>query len=522
MTEHKAVSRRVLFKGAAGVALSASLLSAFPARGQGTVKLGVIWPLNSSTGQMAQNATKFGEGFVNAKQDLRFPERIPSWEGIPGLGNRQLELVFADNEGRPDRSAQLVSELKQQGAVAILGAGNNPNTDSASEAAANENIPMMSTFSTASQLTKRGNDLFFRLNSDSIQGFKALFASLANRFEKMTEDAKANMPKNYTWVTTQYPGVEQDRESIRKFAEEGDESFNGHFSFDSLIVDPGLTLGEVEERVMALDPTPNDTLILHLGRPVANHHIVQALARTFPVEERPGLVIPDPGLFNLQALVETLPPEEFGGWRWVENNIQFLPAAFQADANFASDLIGPFRDQFQEQAGRTNVVNALAFTGVHAWAAVLDEAGSTKPEDLVAAAQDISLRDIMVTTWNGVSFGPTSFGDQNANTGLLPVTARVNSNGGLSVIELPGGFTPTSAYNDLNLEINPSCLMNCVAIGIEQSATAIERETTYKNQYEYDSHDTYTREETNMDFSDRSTEVKVESSVDASTGLFNI
>lgn len=485
------ISRRTFLKGVGAAALTTALINPFSVRGQSSVKLGVIWPLTSATGQHGQAAAAYAAQIVNTKQAFGFPRPIASWGGgIPGLGNAQLELVFADNQSDPDLSAKLVSQLKGQGVVGILGAGSSPLTAAASQAAANEDLPMFTVDSLLPSLTKQGNNLFFRINSDYIQGLKAFFAANATFLDTLPESQKGTMPHNFIWVVPEYPNIAKDLDTVKGFAEKGVEGqFPGRFTFQSIVVQVGETLGDVINRIQALKPGNNDALILGYtaGEDIL---VIRALAKA-PVEERPGLVIIDPALYTLQAMFENLTGQEFGGWRWMLSNVQFLPGVFKSDADFSKDLIGPFRDAFVKNVGNPNPVSALAFTGVHVWAAVLDKAGSTAPQDIVKAAQGIELTDIMVTTWNGIKFGPTSFGDTNANIDVLPVTTKLNEQGGLDVVELPGGFTPSSVYASNNINVNPSCLFNCVAIGINASITAIEQHNTnFVNNYSYDYHTT--------------------------------
>jgi hypothetical protein len=201
-----------------------------------------------------------------------------------------------------------------------------------------------------------------------------------------------------------------------------------------------------------------------------------------------------------------LSTEEKLGWRWTFTNIQFFPAVFRADADFASDYIGPFYDRYKNTVGPPNPLNALGFSGIHTWAAILDMAGSTNKKDVVEAAKQISLIDIINTNWNGITFGETNFGDEGANIDVIPGTAHLDENGNLQVVELPGGFTPSSAYASVNIQTNYSCLMNCVSIGVSANVTVLEsiEQNTYDNHatYSWDSHNTSTTDtdvETNVE-----------------------
>lgn len=492
------ISRRRFLKGATGALISTSMIGSLTTRGQSTVKLGVIWPLGvNPAGLEMQKGAQYAAELVNTKQPLQYPELIPVWEGLPNLGNRKLELVFANHDFDPELGAKLVGDLKSQGAVGILGALSSSVTDKVSEAAAEAGLPMITSSALLSPLTKRGIDSFFRICSDNMQGAKALFAALSNFMDELSEEEKKLVPTNYVYLVVEYPGVEKDMETIKSFAEQGVEGeFEGRFTFQPIVIETGTTLGDIAHQVQALKLTADDALMPVLFSNEVLFLMKEMIKQIPDVNNRPGLVFIDPFLSTLQGVVQALSPEEMRGWRWTLTNIQFFPAVFNADADFASDFIGPFRDGFTNNVGPPNPLNALGFTGVHAWAAILNQAGSTKPSDIVKAANQIELRDIMITNWNGIRFGETRFGDKGANIDVIPGTAHLDEQGSLQVVELPGGFTPSQNYANLNIITNYSCLMNCVSIGINASITQLESisTTTIDNhaRYRWDSHNTST------------------------------
>ncbi|MBS3792841.1 ABC transporter substrate-binding protein [Candidatus Bipolaricaulota bacterium] len=514
------ITRRSFIKGTTGALIGLSALSSFKARAQNSVKLGVVWPLGvNPAGLEMQKATNYAANVVNTEKPFSYPELIPEWAGIPGLNNAKLELVYKDHGFDPERAAQAVKELKGENVVGILGALNSQATLKASEAAVDVGLPMITSSAMLSPLTKRGVDSFFRICSDSVQGAKSLFAALSNFMDELSEEEKALVPTNYVYLTYEYPGVEDDLEMIRGFAEDGVEGeFEGIFSFDSLIVENDTPLGAVVDEIESLSLGPDDALVSLLPSNAALF-LVKELAKQYPnVEERPGIVFADPLQTTLQGLVSDLSPEVMKGWKWTLSNVQFFPGVFGADADFASDYIGKFRDDFEENVNPVNPMNALGFTGIHTWAAILDKAGSTRSADIVQAAKEIQLIDIMTTNWNGITFGETEFGDVNANIDVIPGTAHLDAQGNLEIVELPGGFTPSSTYANLNIITNYSCLMNCVTIGVDANITQLQsiRQTTIDNhaRYSWDSH--------NTSYSSTNTEVEtnVDTTVKSSASLF--
>ncbi|MFP4646379.1 MAG: ABC transporter substrate-binding protein [Candidatus Acetothermia bacterium] len=515
LRQSERMTRRKFIKGTTGAVLGLSALSRFNVRGADSVKLGVVWPLGEHpAGLEMQSAAQYAADMVNSQKPFAYPELIPGWEGIPNLGGRKLELLFADHNFDPDQGAMKVRELKSKGAIGILGCLSSEVTYKASEAAAEEGLPMISAGAFLSSLTKRDMDSYFRICSDTVQGAKSLFAALSNFMDDLSEDEKAMVPTNYVYVIVEYPRVEEDIRWIKRFAEEGIEGeFPGRFTLEPLIIDREMTLGDIIAELDSMNLGYDDAIIPVLP---SNQVIflVQDLVQKAPVvEERPGLVFVDPFLSTLQGVTQGLSPDEMRGWRWTLSNVQFFNGVFQADADFASDYIGPFRDDFVQKVGTTNPLNSLGFTGVHTWAAALNMAGSTRASDLIQAVNELQLVDIMVTNWNGINFGKTQFGDSGANIDAIPGTAHLDEHGNLEIVELPGGFTPSSAYANINILTNYSCLMNCISIGIEANMTQLqsitETTTTNHSNYSWDSHDITT---------DTTVSTEVETSTNAEAG----
>lgn len=492
------ITRRTFLKGTTGAIIGLSALKSFNVKAQNSVKLGVIWPpKDNPAGLQLYKGADYAASLVNSQSPLKYPELIPAWEGIPSLGNAKLELIYADHEFDPERGAQLVGEMKPKGVACIIGSLGSNVTLKVSEAAAEAGLPMLTCGSIISPLTKRGYDSFYRICADNVQGAKALFAALSNFMDQLSEEEQRDVPTNYIYMVKEYPGLEDDLKLIKGFAEEGVEGeFEGRFKLTPLVFEEGSTNADVRDKIFSMNLGKDDAIIpvLFSGSVL---FLIRELAEKIPVpEERPGLLFVDPYLTTLQGVIQGLSLEEMKGWRWTFSNIQFFSGVFEADANFASDFIGLFRDSFTENVGRPNPLNALAFTGVHTWAAILNMAESTKKADIVKAADSVALRDIMITNWNGIKFGETKFGDKGANVDVIPGTAHLDERGNLEIVELPGGFTPSNAYANLNIVTNPGCLINCVTIGvtanISQQVTEISTTIDDHSGYAWDSYNTTT------------------------------
>ena len=132
----------------------------------GTIKIGLEGPM---TGDYAYE----GQGFEKAVKLL-----VDQTNEAGGLLGRQIELVIEDDAGDPTQAALVAQRLVDAEVVAVIGAYNSTATEPASEIYNEAGLLHITPSSTATRLTEKGFQRFFRVCFlDDRQGlFAATFA----------------------------------------------------------------------------------------------------------------------------------------------------------------------------------------------------------------------------------------------------------------------------------------------------------------------------------------------------------
>ena len=155
------ISKRSLLAGAA-------LLLAVPARAeaQGTVKIGAIYPLTGATasaGTALRDAVEVAADLINNPHPELSALPLAATAGLPGLGGRKVEPVFADHQGNPAVAQnQALRLITQEKVAALVGAYQSSATLTASAVAERYGVPFVAGEASAPSLTARGFKWFFR------------------------------------------------------------------------------------------------------------------------------------------------------------------------------------------------------------------------------------------------------------------------------------------------------------------------------------------------------------------------
>jgi branched-chain amino acid transport system substrate-binding protein len=123
-------------------------------------------------GPMTGDYAYEGQGFVKAVELL-----VNQVNEAGGLLGRPVELVIEDDAGDPTQAALVADRLVDAGVVAVIGAYNSTATEPASEIYNEAGILHITPSSTATRLTQKGFDQFFRVCF--LDDRQALFAVLA-------------------------------------------------------------------------------------------------------------------------------------------------------------------------------------------------------------------------------------------------------------------------------------------------------------------------------------------------------
>jgi branched-chain amino acid transport system substrate-binding protein len=145
---------------------AATLLPRVARAADGPVRVGCPYPLSgnaASAGQSTKFAIEVAVDIINNPHPELGKLPLAATEGLPGLGGRKVEAVFADHEGNPATAQSATLRLiTQDHVVAVAGAYQSSCTLTASAAAERYGIPFMAPESASPNLTERGFKWFFR------------------------------------------------------------------------------------------------------------------------------------------------------------------------------------------------------------------------------------------------------------------------------------------------------------------------------------------------------------------------
>lgn len=133
------------------LALALALAGCALATQQATIKIGLQGPL---TGDYAYE----GKGFARAVRLL-----VDQINAAGGINGQQIELFVEDDKGDPEESALVAERMISRKVVAVIGSYDSTATERASEIYNREGILHITPSSTATQLTTKGYQQFFRM-----------------------------------------------------------------------------------------------------------------------------------------------------------------------------------------------------------------------------------------------------------------------------------------------------------------------------------------------------------------------
>src|SRR3954470_15712649 len=132
-----------------------------------TVKIGAIFPLSgnaASAGVHGKAAIETAVEIINSGNPALGNLPVTKNAGLAGLGGAKIDVVFADNQGRPGTGQnQALRLITEERGVALTGAYQSGITLTASAIAEKYGIPFVNGESVAANLTERGFKWFFRV-----------------------------------------------------------------------------------------------------------------------------------------------------------------------------------------------------------------------------------------------------------------------------------------------------------------------------------------------------------------------
>ncbi len=389
-TKNKGMDRRTFIKtsGMIGLGVAASsfgvpkLLQAAPA----TIKIGSVQP---ATGPLAvigvgqRRGNQLAVDYINAKG------------GIKSMGGAKLELLLGDSESKPEVGRSEADRLIKEGAVVMTGPFQSGVAMAISTLCEQRQIPFIMDVAALDKVTGRGKKYTFRV-------FITVTGLLngAVKYLKLVTDMKGVMPKRAVVTNTADPFGKGMSGGFIKFMEKSGLPIQivERIQYPLGIHD----LSAEVARIKAAKPDilfpisrPGDSIILTRELYKQRVELMGIYGPGSPGYYEPS-VIKDLGRLIDYVMVNV---------PWINPNSSVYKqanAAFQKAYNKYLD---------------TN--SAYAYTGLLVIADILERAGSTDPEKILAATRQTNY------TNHPVVGGPIRFNDKGDNTGALTALIQV-------------------------------------------------------------------------------------------------
>lgn len=400
------MSKKILISSLVLTLLVVGALSCLGASNPEEVKIGVIYPLSgslASTGQDMREGVELAADIINNKYpNLDIP--MADWEGIPGLGGAKVKVVFQDHRADPARGADLAKKLiRGENVVGLMGCYNSSVTKTASKVAERYDVPFINGSSSSPSLTKRGFNWFWRTSPHDTFFTDDLFNLLEGLVEGEAPGVDA-VPKEdiddlaIAAENTEYGSAA--RELMHEFSEKRDMEFNIVESFEYSHGTPDVS-SEAQKLV-------NSDADSYLFVPYISDAIlfVRSLKS---LKAEPNLIWGQDAGFINPDFPKTLGAEAVEG---ILTRTVFVPRLTEV-----KPVAGQINDLYKERVGENfSGASSRAFTGLQTWGYVLNQAGSTDPEAIAEAVNNIEIDgEELIMPWKGVKFGEAFAGDTHQN-----------------------------------------------------------------------------------------------------------
>jgi len=161
--------------------------------GEDTIKIGVLLPLSGPsepTGAKLKYAVEVAEELINGEH----PEinmSLGDTSGIPNLGNKKIEFIYADHKANPEVArAEAERLIKEEKVAALIGAYHSSATKTASQVAEEHKVPFLAGSSSSASLTTRGYNYFCRIAPDDDMETEFFFEYIKYLNEGFNADIK--------------------------------------------------------------------------------------------------------------------------------------------------------------------------------------------------------------------------------------------------------------------------------------------------------------------------------------------
>jgi len=327
------------------------------------IRIGALFPLS------APGSVVGGEAMRDAM--IIAAERINAAGGLLG---RPVELVVVDSEGLPERGAAVTERLiSQDGVVAIAGGYHSSVGVVAKEVAHDNNIPIVLANTWNDTITSVQYPQVFRIAplSSEVSAVDVKF------IQWLRDEAGIQLDKVVILTENTDYGIPAAEDTTRLLGEAGIESVT--FGVDIGTQD----FAGIIERIKAEEPD----FIMSLATGEASYNFAQQCADA-------GI-----GPHDLPTLCEHVALESDSFWRNVPDGNYCFVRRIGLPPLLYNDIAHEFLAEYEARTGKEGAESYAfaAYDAVRIIAQAITEAGTTDPNDIIAALEEISYEGALGT-----------------------------------------------------------------------------------------------------------------------------
>jgi branched-chain amino acid transport system substrate-binding protein len=380
-----------------------------PAGAVEEIKIGVLYPL---TGGAAAEGKELRDGAElaleianNVKSDVDMA--MAKNGGIKSLGGAKIKLIIQDHQGNPQLGADLAKKLIQDDkVVGLMGAYHSAVTKTVAAVAERYGVPMINESSTSPALTKEGNKWFWRTTPHDTTFTNDLFVFLEGLTQGKAKGVKAVDKKELLPVVSACEKTEWGSNVDAAIKEIGKaKGFDSQVSLLYAAKAPDLS-SEVQS---LLAPNPGTMLFAGYGADA-----ILMIKTLKSMKAKPKLIWGQDAGFESPEFVSTLGEDVEG----ILTRTVFSPRVGET-----KKVAKQVNDMYKAKTGRDlSGASARSFTATQAWVYILEKAGSTKPEAIQKAANEIKIDPVeLIVPWSGIKFASTGtdIGQNELGTGMI-------------------------------------------------------------------------------------------------------
>jgi branched-chain amino acid transport system substrate-binding protein len=382
---------------------------AIPVPAAEEIKIGVLYPLTggaAAEGRELRNGAELAlELANNARPEVDMT--MAKNAGIKSLGGAKIRLIIQDHQGNPQLGADLAKKLIQDDkVVGLMGAYHSAVTKTVAAVADRFGVPLINESSTSPALTREGYKWFWRTTPHDETFTNDLFIFLQGLTEGKAKGVKAVKKEDLLPIVSACEKTEWGSGVDAAIKEIG--KAKGFLTQVSLLY-PAKAPDLSSEVQSLLAPKPGTMLFASYGADA-----ILLIKTLKSLKAKPKVIWGQDAGFESPEFLSALGDDVNG----ILTRTVFSPRVGEV-----KKVSKQVNDMYKAQHGRDlSGASARAFTALQAWVHVLEKAGSTKPEAIQKAANEVKIDPAeLIVPWAGVKFATTGkdIGQNELGTGMI-------------------------------------------------------------------------------------------------------